>query len=352
MTFLYILLAIFIFGVLIGIHEFGHFITAKAFDIKVEEFSIGMGPALWKKQKGETLYALRAIPIGGFCAMTGEDGESDDPRAFVNRKWWQRLVVLFAGAFMNFLLGFLIVVILYANAGAFRTTIIDSFAPDSPYNTVDGLHAGDRIIKLDGCRVYDTDELAAALAEGDGCYDMVVVRDGKRVKLKNYTFVPVDIEGYDRKMYGINFGYEEATLGVKLRCSWESTMQFVRWVWQGLEMLFGGQVTLNDMSGPVGIVDLMAETATQAETTADGLYNVFYLSAFIAVNLAVMNLLPIPALDGGRIFLLLVATPIEHFTKKRIDPKIEGYIHAAGMVLLLAFMAVIMFNDILRIIRQ
>ena len=180
-------------------------------------------------------------------------------------------------------------------------------------------------------------------------HDIVVLRDGKKVTLNNFTLVPLEYEGQSHKMYGFYFGYEKATLGVKLRNAWETTMQFVRWVWQGLRELVSGNVGMDDMSGPVGIVGMMAETGEQAKTTGDALYSIFYIGAFIAVNLAVMSMLPIPALDGGRVFFLLVTWIIESITKKKLDPKYEGYVHAAGMFLLLALMAVVMFNDIIRI---
>jgi regulator of sigma E protease len=157
-------------------------------------------------------------------------------------------------------------------------------------------------------------------------------------------------EGQTKELYGFNFGYEEATLPVKLRYSWDTAMEFGRLVWMGLGQLIHGEVGLKEMSGPVGIVDLMAETGEQAETTSDAVYDILYLGAFIAVNLALMNMLPIPALDGGRVFLLLVTLLIEAITRKKLDPKYEGAIHAAGMVLLLLLMAVIMFNDIIKII--
>ena len=164
--------------------------------------------------------------------------------------------------------------------------------------------------------------------------------------------MPVEYSGYETKMYGLLFGYEEATPGVILRNSWNSTMEFCRWVWLGLEELFSGRADMQDMSGPVGVVDLMAESATQAGTVIGGIENILYISAFIAVNLAVMNMLPVPALDGGRVFCLIVTRIIETLTGKRLDPKYEAYIHTAGMMLLLAFMAVIMFNDIARIVRK
>ena len=352
MTVLYIALAILLFGVLVGVHELGHFAAAKACGVKVEEFALGMGPAILQKQKGETVYSLRCIPFGGFCAMAGEDEASDDPRAFMNQAAWKRIIILVAGAAMNFLLGLLIVIILYSNAYAFRSAEITGFMDGCPYESSEGLHVGDRFYKIDGHRIYQYYDVSDFLSQGDGTYDLIVLRDGKKVKLNDFALAPLDYPGQTQKMYGFYFGYDEATLGVKLENSWNTTMEFGRWVWLGLKELVRGDVGMKDMAGPVGIVDMMAETGEQAESTADALYSIFYFTAFIAVNLAIMNMLPIPALDGGRVFLLIVTWIIETISKKKLDPKYEGYIHAAGMVLLLGLMAVIMFNDIIRIVTR
>lgn len=352
MNAVYIILAIVFFGVLIGIHEFGHFAAAKAFGVRVNEFAIGMGPAIFKKQGKETEYSLRCIPVGGYCAMAGEDEESDDPRAFTNQHPLKRAVILVAGSVMNFLLGFVIVLILYSSAQAFVAPVIADFMEGCPYESAEGFHVGDKIHSIDGKRVYQTYEVGDFLSQGDGVYDVVVKRDGKKVLLDDFMLVPLEYEGQSQKMYGFYFGYEEATLITKIQYSWNSTMEFVRMVWMGLDQLFSGQVGVKDMSGPVGIVDLMAETGEQAESTADALFNILYLGAFIAVNLAVMNMLPIPALDGGRVFFLLVTWLIELIFRKKLDPRYEGYIHAAGMILLLALMAFVMFNDIVRIVMR
>ena len=349
MTIVYIILAILLFGVLIAVHELGHFMAAKAFGVRVDEFAIGMGPALWKRQHGETLYALRAVPIGGFCAMA-EDEESSDPRAFTNQAPWKRAIILAAGAFMNFVLGLVIVLLLYANAGAFRAPVLAGFMDGCPYESAEGLHVGDKFYSIDGRRVYMQYNVSEFLSRGDGNYDLVLIRDGKKVKLDDFYMVPIEYEGVSGKMFGFYFGYEEASLGKKLEYSWNTTMEFGRTVWMGLSQLISGEVGVKDLSGPVGIVDLMAETGEQAESTADALYNIFYLGAFIAVNLALMNLLPIPALDGGRIFLLLVTWLIESIIGKKLNPKYEGYIHGAGMILLLGLMAFVMLNDVIRII--
>ncbi len=352
MTIVYVILAILLFGVLVVVHELGHFLAAKACGVKVEEFSVGMGPTIWKKQKGETLYSLRAFPFGGFCAMAGEDEKSDDPRAFTSKAPWQRVLILAAGSAMNFLLGLVIVLILYAGAAAFRAPILVDFMEGCPYESAEGLHQGDRFYSIDGHRIYQYYDVADYLAAGDGSYDIVVIRDGQKVKLTDFALTPLEYPGQSQKMYGFYYGYEEATTGVKLRNAWNTTMEFGRWVWKGLSELVNGRVGMEQMAGPVGIVDMMAETGEQAESTSDALYRIFYLGAFLAVNLALMNMLPIPALDGGRVFLLLVTWLIETVTRKKLDPKYEGYIHAAGMVLLLGLMAVIMFNDIIRIVTK
>lgn len=352
MTIVYILLAILIFGVLIAIHEFGHFTAAKLCGVRVEEFALGMGPVLLKKQKGDTLYSLRALPIGGFCAMAGEDEEIDDPRAFTSQPAWKRIIILAAGSFMNFVLGLLIVIIIFASATGFRAPVIESFMDGCPYESADGFQPGDRILKIDGHRIYQYSDIADFLSRGDGTYDIVVRRDGKRVTLEDFELVPLEYEGQERKMYGFYFGYDEATAFNKLRYSWNTTMEFGRMVWMGVEQLFSGEVSVSDMAGPVGIVDLMAETGEAAASTMDAVLDILYLGAFIAVNLAIMNMLPIPALDGGRVFLLLVTWVIEKITRKHLDPKYEGYIHAAGMLLLLLLMGVVMFNDVVRIVRK
>ena len=350
-TLLYVLFAILIFGVLIAVHEFGHFSAAKLCGVKVNEFSVGMGPAIWKKTRGETQYSLRCIPLGGYCAMEGEDTSSEDPRAFTNQPVLKKLLILVAGSFNNFLLGLIVIFCLYLGAAAFVAPVIAGFQEGCPYEGEDALLVGDRFVKIDGHRIYQYYDVSDFLSRGDGTYDLVILRDGKKITLKDFSMKKIRYDGQDRELYGFHFGYDEATLGVKLRYSWDTAMEFGRMVWMGLSQLVHGEVGLNEMSGPVGIVEVMAETGESAESTSDAIYDILYLGAFIAVNLAIMNMLPIPALDGGRVFLLLVTFCIEKIVRKKLDPKYEGYIHTAGMVLLLAFMALVMFNDILKIFR-
>lgn len=349
---MYIIIAIIIFGILIAIHEFGHFTAAKLCGVKVEEFAIGMGPALFKKQKGETVYALRILPIGGFCAMAGEDEESDDPRAFTNQGFWKKFVILCAGSFMNLVLGIVLILIMYAGAQAFVTPTIDHFMDGCPYEGTEAMQAGDTFYSIDGQRIYLVSDVSSFLMRGDGVYDIVMLRDGEKVELKDFALTTKTYAEYanDGPKYGIIFGYTEATFGTKLEYTWNTTLEFSRLVWLGLGDLINGKVGLKDMSGPVGIVDMMNEVGQQAESTKAAADNLLYISAFIAVNLAIMNMLPIPALDGGRVFLMIVTVIIEAVSHKKLDPKYEGYIHLGGMVLLLGLMALVMYNDIAKLI--
>ncbi|MEA4965270.1 MAG: M50 family metallopeptidase [Oscillospiraceae bacterium] len=351
---MYILLAILIFSVLIVIHEFGHFVAAKACGVQVNEFSIFMGPKLLQKKGKETTYTLRLIPIGGYCAMEGEDDTSENPRAFTSAKFWKRATILVAGSFMNFLLGFAIVLCLYASADAFAVPVIDSFYEGCPYESAEAFQVGDRILSVDGKAIYLYTDLDMFLSRStEQVYDIVVERDGREVELKDFSMpkVAYEVDGQTEYRYGFYFGHEGATLGVRLRNAWYTSVDFARMVWISLGDLIGGKVSINDMSGPVGIVSVISETGESAESTAAGVSDVLYLGAFIAVNLAVMNMLPIPALDGGRIFLLIITCAVEAVTRKKVNPKYEGYIHAAGMILLLAFMAFITLKDVIKLVR-
>ena len=346
-----ILFAILLFSVLIFIHELGHFVAAKLSGVQVNEFSIFMGPAIWKKQVGETLYAIRLIPIGGYCAMEGEDGGSDNPRAFDKAAWWKKLIILAAGAAMNFIIGILLMVIVYLPiSGEVAIPVIKSFEEFSTVDGENGLQVGDEIIEVDGEKifVYADFSMILSLNEGD-VHDLVVLRDGKKVALDNFRMEKHEFtleDGTVRMLYGLNFSTKTMNFGDKIAYGWAQSLNTVRMVRLSLQMLFSGQAGLSDMSGPVGIVSQMSEVAEASETWVDALLNLLYFGGFIAINLAVMNLLPIPALDGGRIVGVLITSAVEAVTHKKINPKYEGYLHAAGMILLLGLMAIIMFKDI------
>ena len=345
-----ILFAILLFSVLIFVHELGHFAAAKLSGVQVNEFSMFMGPAIFKKQVGETLYSVRCIPIGGYCAMEGEDGDSDNPRAFGRAAWWKRLIILIAGAAMNFIAGLLILLIVYAPAQQFVVPQIAYMEEGCALAGESGLQVGDRFLEVNGEKIYVQSDVTMFLnLKGGDVHDLVVERDGKRVALKDFNMEKREFpngDGTTSLRYGFNFATVEADLGTTLKFVWSSAMNMVRSVRLSLQMIFSGQAGLQDMSGPVGIVQMMTDTAAASETTFDAVMNMLYFGGFIAINLAVMNLLPIPALDGGRVVCLLLTTAVEAVTKKKIDPKYEGYLHGAGMILLLGLMAIIMFKDI------
>ena len=345
-----VLFAIILFSLLIFVHELGHFVAAKLSGVQVNEFSMFMGPALWSKQIGETLYSVRLIPIGGYCAMEGEDGGSDNPRSFDKAAWWKKLIILVAGAAVNFLVGVLLMVVIYLPVKQEIAPVISSFEPFCTINGQDGLQVGDRIVELDGEKIYVQSDFSMLLQLNPSeVHDLVVEREGKRVALPNFHMekhTVTDEDGVTRQLYGMNFTIENLSLSGRLRYAWNQSLDTVRLVRLSLQMLVRGQAGLKDMSGPVGIVQQMSVVADSSPTKLDALMNLLYFGGFIAINLAVMNLLPIPALDGGRVVCLLLTTAVEAVTKKKIDPKYEGYLHSAGMIVLLAFMALLMFKDI------
>lgn len=348
---MYIILAIIFFGVLIAIHEFGHFSAAKLLGVKVNEFAIGMGPAIFKKQKGETLYSLRCLPIGGYCAMEGEDEDTGDPHSFTVQPGWKKLIILVAGSFMNFLLGFLIVLIIYSSAQGFYSPVISGFVDGCPYEGENALQVGDEIYSIDGHRIYFSSNVTAILSRGGETHDIVVIRDGEKAELEDFVLTPVEYEGYSSPMYGFSFAVEEATFWSTLKYSWYNTIDFVRTVWFALSDLVAGSIGVDELSGPVGIVSFINDVGQSAESTKMALSDIAYLGALVAVNIAVMNMLPLPALDGGRVFFLVLNGLVQLVTRRRIPARYEGYVHAAGMVLLLGLSAFVMYNDIARLIK-
>ena len=350
-----IIFAVLLFSLLIFVHELGHFMAAKASGVQVNEFAMFMGPAIWKKQKGETLYSIRCIPIGGYCAMEGEDTDTDNPRSFQKAAWWKRLIILVAGSAMNFLIGLLIMLIVYLPAKQFVVPQIAEFEQGCTLNGEGGLQVGDRILEVDGEKIYVQSDFSTILAlNGGDVHDLVVERNGEKVVLNDFLMekheFPND-DGTTSLRYGFSFGWEEANFGNKLTYAWNNTIDTVRMTRLSLQMLLQGKIGIKDLSGPVGIVNTMTDVAEQSESTLDAIMNMLYFGGYIAINLAVMNLLPIPALDGGRVVMLLLTTGIQAVTKKKIDPKYEGYLHAGAMVLLLVLMGLIMFKDIFTIFK-
>ena len=355
-----ILFGIFLFSLLIFIHELGHFLAAKSFGVQVNEFSMFMGPVLWKKQKGETLYSLRLIPIGGFCEMEGENGDSLSPRSFAAAAWWKRLVILVAGPVMNLLGGLVLFCCFFAPQERYVVPMVDYVEPGSAVGAFGddqiGLKAGDRILEVDGERIYmytDFDLVLTAKADPENNpenrHDLVLLRNGERVELKDFSMEKRKFREEDGSVslrYGFSFGSEERSLGSLLKQTWNAALCNVRMVRISLQMLLTGKAGIKDMSGPVGIVQMMTETSAQSSSLYYAFLNMLSFGGLIAVNLGIMNLLPIPALDGGRSVGVLLTAAIEGITKKKINPKYEGYIHGAGMIVLFALMGVIMFKDI------
>lgn len=351
----YILAALLVFGVLIAVHELGHFLAAKACGVRVNEFSLGMGPVLWKKQRGDTQYSLRAFPVGGFCAMEGEEEDSDDPAALNRQGFWKKLLIFAAGAAMNFLTGLVIIFFLYAGAQAFYTPTITGFADGCPLESADGLHTGDRIVSIDGERVYVFSDVSLLFSRNTtGVYDLTVERDGQKVQLNDLAMERRTYPGTDGEEYtgfGIYFGIEKADWGVRLRHTWNNAVDFVRIVRLSLQMLVTGQAGLKDLSGPVGIVSTMAQVGQQSESAHAAVENIAYITALIAVNLAVMNLLPIPALDGGHILFLAVDTVSMALFRKKVPGKYAAAINTAGFVVLMGFILLITVKDVFQIFR-
>lgn len=254
---------------------------------------------------------------------------------------------------MNFVAGFLLVALLFTAAGSYAVPVIREFAEGFSCAGADGLQVGDRILSINGHTISVYQDVSTQLASASGeTLDLVVERDGEPVVLNDLPLTPKDytVDGQTVTMYGIYFDKEQATASGVLVQSWKTCGYFARAVWSGLAMLVTGQVGLHDMSGPVGIVSYLGQAGSQGGSVAAGMQNVCYIIALIAVNLAIMNLLPLPALDGGRIFLLIVGEVWQLLSGRRLDPKYEAWIHGAGFALLLLLMVVVTFSDIWKLV--
>ena len=338
-----VLFAILFFGFIIALHEFGHFFTAKLFKVKVNEYSIGMGPALFKRKKGETQYSLRLLPIGGYVALEGEDEDSDDPRAFGNQKAWKRFIVIAAGATLNIILGLVLIGLMLGITGSVPTATVSDVADDLAA-AENGIHIGDEIKKIDGIRVFSARDLYYCLYRSDDdTYDIVLKRDGQTLELTDVTVHYSAEEGY----CSFIVGSEKAGFFNSITGTFRETLSMSKMIFLSLVDMIQGQYGLKDMSGPIGTINIVADTARDAVQTAD-YGSIIFILAFITVNIGIVNLLPLPALDGGRLFFIL----IEMIVRKPVPKKFEAVVHAVGLVLLLALMALISFNDIVNIIRK
>lgn len=352
MKLVFILAAIAIFGLLVTVHELGHFLAAKLCGVRVNEFSIGMGPLIWQKEKGDTQYSLRVLPIGGYCAMEGEDEDTGAEDSFVQQGFWKKFIILVAGSFMNFLTGFVLLALLLAQNTFFVVPVIDTLMEGFPYESAQGLLPGDRIVRVNGERIYTKSDLDLFFGrDEDGIMDLVIERDGVRLERPGFDLRPREYtyEGETVQMRGLICVREPFHVGNWLRQSWYNTIDMVRMVRLSLVDLFSGRAGIQDMSGPIGIVTMMSDVGAQSPNMAAALANILWFVAFIAINLAVMNLLPIPALDGGQILFLIVDKIYNLFSKRHIPQKYLGYINAAGFIFLIGLMILVACSDVLKL---
>lgn len=334
------LATIIVFGLVIFIHEFGHFAVAKLSGIKVNEFSLGMGPRVFGFKKGETDYSLRALPIGGFVAMEGEDEESDAENAFNKAPVQSRIAVVVAGAVMNLVLGFVVLVFLTSQQSAITSRTISMFH-DGATTQQSGLKVDDEIIAVNGRRCYVANDLIYEFARTqNGVADLTVRRNGEIVKLNDVEFETyTDEDGIKQMVIDFYVYPQEKTFSSVINEAAKWTVSLARMVFLSLVDLVTGNVAINQMSGPVGIVTVISEAASM------GLNNVLMILAMITINLGIFNLVPFPALDGGRLLFLL----IELLRGKPINQKYEIIVNTAGMFMLLTFMAFVTFSDITRL---
>lgn len=436
-----IIIGVLLFLLIIFFHEGGHFIAAKKSGVQVNEFSLGMGPKIISFKKGETQYSLRLLPIGGYCAMEGEDEESDNPRAFNNAKVWKRMIIIIAGAVMNIILGFIMMFVIVVQSPSYPSTDISAFAPRS-YTEVSGLEAGDKIVKLNGYSINVSQDLSFALAttkvknvdgsllsvykencldnicdafneflvdkkiaknekkieelysvliagvdkiksaktkpEADKAYkegyaqlqknagvteykipeikvkktckrfaaDAEVIRDGKRVTIKDLHILSKKSEDKKGPTVSIDFYVEpiEKTFGTVIEQTGAQTVSTIRMVWSSIIGLVQGQFSFKDISGPVGAASAITQVASESLKSSfmDAVNSILYVMMIITVNLGIFNMLPFPALDGGRFLFLL----IEAIFHKPIPRKVEKIVNAVGLIILLTFMAIITCKDI------
>ena len=325
--------AIILFCILIFPHELGHFAVAKAVGVKVNEFALGMGPAIFKIQKGETLYALRMIPIGGYCAMEGENEESEDNRAFNNKPGWAKISVLVSGSAMNVIIALIVITIMMGTSGS-PTTTIDKVSNNSPaYES--GIQTGDKILEINENEIKNWDDISTYIKDANSKnITMALERNGEIIKLKvtptknteNQLVIGIKPEVTHNVFIAVESGF---------KYTWDMT----KTMFISLKQLITGGISAKDLTGPVGIISLVSDTSKY------GLWYFGYLTALISLNLAIINMLPLPALDGGRILFVI----IRRVTGKMISDQTEGKVHLAGLVLLLSLMIYVTWNDISRI---
>lgn len=347
-----IIAAVFIFGFLIVVHEAGHYFVARRCGVTIEEFSVGMGPKLFsrKSKKYDTVFSLRALPIGGYVAMVGEENtDNEDPGAFCNKPKWQRALILVAGAAVNLLVGFLIVVIIVcisASQGSLASNTVAKFQEGATSNAEGGLMAGDTIIKVENVPIYTGEELTYEITnQGDHPLTLTVIRDGKEVVLKDVVFPTFEDSGITFGSYDFYvYAEDDVSFFQLIRISYHRSCSLVKMVWDSLIGLISGRFGMQALSGPVGITAAVADTIQNSGWNAmQILHYVLYITAVIAINLGIFNLIPFPALDGGRLLFL----GIEAIRRKRMSSDLEAKINFVGIALLMALMMLVVCKDII-----
>lgn len=377
------IVTIVVFLVMITLHEFGHFASAKLLGVKVLEFSVGIGPSLIKHNGKKTQYSLRLFPIGGYCRLEGEEGESDDPEAFSRQKLWKRFIIVASGAVINILLGFIVFAIVVKMMSPIATNVIEKIDERS-YLAEAGIMAGDKIIGVNGHKISIYNDIGLYTSEFDENTknaEIVVKRDGKKIKLsfvpslsemtvtygetgaeisdtvngvpKSYTVnytqdnVPREIIGksYSEKRYIIGFDAKrvEITAANITPFAWKYTGYVIKSIFSAIGDMISGKMGLNNLSGPVGVASVIGEAVNSGKNS---LLNILFIVAALTLNLGIFNLLPLPALDGGRLFFMI----IEFIRRKPIPPEKEGMVHTIGLVLLLVLAAAVCYSDIMKLI--
>ncbi len=340
---LYILLAILIFGLLIFIHEMGHYLFARLFKVKIYEFSIGMGPKLISRTSEKTgiTYSLRAVPFGGYLSMAGEDDESDDENAYYKKPVLQRIVITAAGALVNIIVGMLVLSALVISSDTLYSTTIHSFdkAVEGVASSEEqGLAVGDRITHIDGTRVFTANDLQYELMRSAiKPIDITVVRNGESITVEDITFGTFTEQGTAFGDPDFFVAPEEKSFANTSRHVFARSYSTVKMVYDTIYDLISGRYGAEAVSGPVGITTTLGDAAKSSGV------DFIYLAAFISINVGVMNLLPLPALDGGR----LVFHIIELIARRPVPRKIEGVIHGVGLMLLLALLALVTLKDLI-----
>ncbi len=338
-----ILIAILIFGFLILTHELGHFLTARFFDVGVKEFSVGMGPKIFTKvsQKNGTAYSLRLLPIGGFVSMVGEDEDSPDENALNNKPVWQRMIIVAAGSFMNIATGILIVLIIVLSTRNLPTNIIAEFNEGVELESY-GLQVNDKVIKVGNERVHTGRDMSEAIMfKGINPVDITVLRDGEKIVIEDVVFPKISSGKMVLAKLGFKVYAEGRSIINVVKHTFSYSKATVKLIWESLAYLVTGKVGINEMSGPIGITTEIGNAAKS------GFSNLLDLFAMIALNLGIFNMLPLPALDGGRFVFMIY----ELIFKKPIPRDIEGYIHFAGFCLLMLLSVVIAFSDVTKLFR-